>query len=153
MVPKKQWIEEKTVKKLESDYFKFIYSFVEYILYPFRKTNSLKEVKMENFEQTLIQSLAILEKLHMSLYQTIPVYNEYLFQKNTTPFSSKEAKATYQLLRQLQRYVHDHSFSNPENETLCKALLTQILNYYALYSNSIKIILSPPSPPWLSKSL
>ena len=151
---KSKWIDEKFITNIEEDYLNFFHHFVDFIRHSFpREGDHLSEKQQITFENQLAQSLLTLEKLHLSLYENLPLYRQYLFsQERVLPFTSHKAQSTYNLLKKLQQYIEEYDFIQEDKETICNSIISRIINFYPNQSSQIKIVIvSPLYHPWTPK--
>lgn len=149
-------IEETMIKKMEKHYLIFIHAFVNFLLKFFQQIAEKHHEKNEllHFEKCLSQSLQLLDKLHMSLYQNYPLYGEYLlYQDNLYPFQTPQSKTNHTLLKQLERYISDYPFLQKNIGRLCKMNISQILNYYPQDFDDVTIVVTNNPSPWTPRPI
>lgn len=142
--------DEKKVMKTVENHYHFIQSFIQFITkYFFVYSYAIPSEKKRNLtEKQIIQSLLLIEKLHMYLFYRHYLYNQVIsLSDDIFTYDSIESNNTYLLIKKLQRLIQQHHFVHLDNQLLCNNIISQILNYYPASSVKI-IILKKPSPPW-----
>ncbi|WP_027409309.1 hypothetical protein [Anoxybacteroides tepidamans] len=139
--------------KSEASYFKYFQSFCQYIINYFFSLSYCHSSQQEQLlaERYLLQSLMLMEKVHMHLY-----FRRILL--GQLGFLEKEAKCYDQrnknchTLRYLMNIIRQHQFLKEEHKHLCKKITSQILTYYSSEGNIRIIIDAPLVPPWKPES-
>ncbi|NEX80341.1 hypothetical protein G4Z05_16045 [Bacillus thermocopriae] len=142
--------DEKKVMKTVENHYHFIQSFIKLIIkYFFVYSYAISSKKKKNLtEKQIIQSLLLIEKLHMYMNYRHYLYNQVIpLSDDHFTYYSIESNNTYLLIKKLQHLIKQHHFVHSDNQLLCNNIISQILNYYPASTVKI-IILKEPSPPW-----
>lgn len=149
MLQKSQVVDKELISKSEANYLNFVYCFGKFISNYFTNIELYNSTEKDylNAEKQTVQSLLLIEKVHMYLFYSHSSFGKYLsFTKSFyEPF---ESERNYQLFRELQRIINKHHFIQEINKTLCQKSIEQILTYYSQNSGTIEFILSPVPKPW-----
>lgn len=133
----------------------FIHSYAQFLLnyfegYPPPEASKKELIQSEN---QIIQSLVLIEKLHMQQFLYFSILQIHFFPNEFTNFFSPDAEIK-EIFQKLNNLIDQHPFLIETNRSISKKTVAQILNYYhgSTDDETIRIIftLSPLPPPWLA---
>lgn len=144
----------------------FIYSFAQFLINYFECRNQTQELSEEELLQSetqVIQSLVLIEKLHMLLFLHFYIYRSYFSYEVITPSFTDSNR---ELFEKMQMLLQQYPFLLEEHQIISEKTVAQILNYYYIHiheetyeesnddeSNLVTIILSSLPPPWLANNM
>ncbi|MFC5542709.1 MAG: hypothetical protein C0P75_013375 [Bacilli bacterium] len=144
----------------------FIHSFAQFLINFFERRHQTQELSDEELLQSetqVIQSLVLIEKLHMLLLLHFYIYRTFISSEAISPFFTD---ANRELFEKMQMLLQQYPFLLEEHQMISEKTVAQILNYYYIRiyeetnkesdedeSNHVTIILSPLPPPWLANNM
>lgn len=146
-------------KKL--DFSSFIHAFAQFLLnyFELEQPPEIPEEERLLSESQVVQSLVLIEKLHMLLYLYFSsLRTHFSYQEISFPFMNDSNK---EIFEKLEIFLELHPFLIEEHRIISRKTVAQILNYYIEVieyeskknddeRNNVTIILSPLPPPWLA---
>ncbi|MGP3609572.1 hypothetical protein [Anoxybacteroides rupiense] len=147
-------VQDKIIQS-KINYFKYFHFFFQFIIHYFftiscRTSSRQKQIYTE---RVILNSLELIEKIHMYLYEQQFFFQEIGMLSGELPFFSKKNES-YHDLKCLMTLIRQHPFFKQEHKQLCEKIIRQILTYYSPDVQNIKVVVDASlPPPWKPKYL
>ncbi|MBB3909000.1 hypothetical protein KFV09_13285 [Anoxybacillus rupiensis] len=146
-------VQDKIIQS-KINYFKYFHFFFQFIIHYFftiscRTSSRQKQIYTE---RVILNSLELIEKIHMYLYEQQFFFQEIGMLSEKLSFFSKNNES-YHDLKCLMSLIQQHPFFKQEHKQLFEKVIRRILSYY--YSpdvQNIKVVVDASlSSPWKPK--